>query len=155
MTEQKHTQVNAPSFLNKMSMKTLLGATKKSTIADMLKEGKIKTGHVVVKIVGEVQGTKKGETTFGEYTAFTGTFLARNLINGEEYQSGVLFVDKSATDAIVAKLANINEGDVLEIALQVALQANPDSNVGYNYVTMPLQSASQNKVALMLTKLND
>lgn len=138
--------------LKKMSMKTLLGASKKTTIGDMIKDGRIKTGQVLIKIVGVVTGSRHGSTTYGDYVAFSGDFVAKHDITGEVYQSGELFLDRNTSDQVAAKLAENPDG--VEIAVQVAIQIDPDSSVGYCYVTRPLQAVPQVRMAALLAKLD-
>lgn len=132
--------MSAEKLLKKMSMKTLLDASPANTIKQKLANREIKFNDILVRIVGMVDGKKIGNTTYGEYTAFLGNFIANVVATGDVYESGVLFLDKSTTEAVAQRLDASPDG--VEIAVEVAIvfDPSPDSK-GYMYVTRPLQSA--------------
>ena len=123
----------------KLSAKTL--GFDKPKIMALLDASKGKPVQLYV-IAGRANGVKTGESQYGPWTAFIGSFAAINIAVGknEEYAPGVeirssrAFIPQPMEDAIASAL-NENEGGV-EFSIEVSAVIGDKGD--YEYVCNPL-----------------
>lgn len=100
------------------------------------------------QVVGIATGIQAGESQFGEWKAFIGTFKAVNLQTGEVFTSGKLFLPSVASNYLAGFLGG---SDSVEFALQV--NSIPSDNViGYEYTVEPLIDFAEPKALAELSK---
>lgn len=99
------------------------------------------------KVFGVANGTKEGESNYGHWIAFTGTFKAiRN--DGESFRSGQCFLPATATNLVLPSLKN--EGtNAVEFAFNVGVK-KADNQIGYEYIVEPILNVSDNDPIMLL-----
>lgn len=126
------------NLLSKISMKTI-GADVEAS-----KEGPIALAHVL----GIAKGVKTGQSTYGDWTAFVGSFEAVNLETGEIFRAGKCFLPEIATSLLAGALT---DAETVQFALEIG--ARPAKNaVGYEYTVTPLIGPSESDELSMLKK---
>lgn len=118
------------TLLKKISAKTVMGNVKE--IAKGMKDGERKD---LFKLLGVCKGVKTGESTYGEYTEFHGSFYAINLLTGEEFEGVKAFLIDPWTGMLLGALEG-NES--VEFAITVSIIARDDLPMGYEYVGSPM-----------------
>lgn len=124
------------SIVRKISTKVVVG-----NIGDMVKKGKITEKTAVMRVFGIASGLKKGESNYGEYTAFLGQFRAVNLASGEVFSAGKCFLPVCAQELIEA---NIGPDSRVEFALDIEVVPDDTVQVGYFYSAAPILEPSEN-----------
>lgn len=144
-------------IVGKLSVKTVVGSvpTKDATIP------KVENGNVVtdkdgaavmitvqrgikqglMRVYGQCDSIKLGNTTFGETVEFKGTFEAVNILTGEVYRSSRLFLPPVLTEMVRNEVVAAGDNGV-----QFAFDIGADSaNTphGYQYTITPLSAPSQ------------
>jgi len=120
-------------LISKISTKTVAGTVSKP------KEGE---SAVLYRVLGIANGIKSGESTYGEFTAFTGNFKAINLETGKVYQSGKVFLPSIAQTMLEGALSDANT-DSVEFAFDIGVKHAANA-IGYEYTVTPLVAASDN-----------
>lgn len=131
-------------FKKKLSAKTIIGNVK-----SMVQKGEIKSGELLYRAIGIVDGMRTGSTAYGEFTGFSGEFEVTNMRTGEVFQGAEFFPDRSFTDALKSKLAAV-PGQSVEFALEVLIDVDPDNThypMGFAYITRPIMADSVNRLS--------
>lgn len=125
-------------LLSKLSLKEVYGAVK----IKELHAGK--TPVNLMRVIGLASGVKTGQSTFGDWLAFTGNFKAINLETNEEFRAGKCFLPNIASNLIEGALQNA-EGDV-QFAFDVGVKPVLDrqNKESYEYTVTPLIEAADN-----------
>ena len=100
------------------------------------------------QIIGIANDIKMGESNYGEWIAFLGSFKATNLETGETFRSGKCFLPQTATNLIVPAL---KDSKGVEFAFNVGIK-KADTSIGYEYIVEPLIAASESDPLLLLEK---
>lgn len=164
-------------LVNKLSVKAVVGnpPTKDVRVPKMAngtpvvgKDGEVEYETVqrgikqnVMRVYGQCDKIKLGNTSFGETVEFIGNFEATNMLDGEIYRSTRLFMPPTVTEMVKIEvetvLKNKAEGDTSGAAVQFAFDIGIDSanNAhGYQYTITPLTSPStSDPLALMKASL--
>lgn len=97
----------------------------------------------ILRVLGVARGTKTGTSTFGQWEALTGDFVAIDLTTGEEYRSGVCFMPTIALGLVTGALAGSPDG--VEFAFDIGVKPSakePDSK--YEYTVKPVVKVKEN-----------
>lgn len=90
------------------------------------------------RVYGIANGTKVGRAgANGEPSiALTGSFRGVNLLTGEEFASGKMYLPAIAHDLIAGQLSG--ENNAVQFAFDLGVKADKKSPVGYVHVAVPL-----------------
>lgn len=99
------------------------------------------------QLIGIAVGVKHGNSTYGEWTAFTGDFEARSLYGetaGQSFRSGKLFTPSAVTPLLLTALATDTEtGEIPKVQFALEIGYQPAKNpIGYEYTVRPLVKMS-------------
>lgn len=101
----------------------------------------------LMRVFGQCDRVKLGNTAFGETVEFQGQFEATNMIDGEVYRSNRLFLPPVLTEMVRAQVvAAQGEDGANDAAVQFAFDIGADSanNAhGYQYTIEPLTAPSK------------
>lgn len=127
--------------LKKISVKELLGLSRKDDGAEAIKK-LIAEGHEsIFRIKGDVTGYTTKATSLGESFALTGNFLAQSLISGEMFESSKAYLPKSFSEDIVANFANRQENAIgVGFTAEVLVLKDSSSATGYTYDVKNLET---------------
>jgi len=135
------------SIIKKLSVKAVVGDVKK--LARDLEDGKT---LMLARFVGIAHGTQTGTTDNGDWTAFKGDFGSVNLLTGEEFSAGKLFLPEVAENLTIAALSN---ADTVELGFDIGIKGNTNSVTGYEYIATPLIKPTENNpVTALMAKLD-
>ncbi|MGE0294700.1 MAG: hypothetical protein AB7P97_20305 [Hyphomonadaceae bacterium] len=95
------------------------------------------------KVFGVANGTKSGNTTYGDWTALTGTFEAVREHDGKRFVSGVCFLPNPAGEMLIGALKAQQETDKdSSIRFALAVSVKPvekrDGSDGYEFSAHPI-----------------
>ena len=119
------------NIVKKLSGKVLVGNVK-AYIKD-LQEGQTLD---LYRVVGIARGVKNGTSTFGDYTALMGDFVAEALVGskiGQRSRTGQLFLPDVALNLVSSTVENLSKGEGVELAFTVGITASESSAIGYEY----------------------
>lgn len=127
------------SEMKKLSIKSIMGLSREDDTHKFMIE-KAKNQTVLCAIAGDVTGYRQLATQFGKSFALVGTFVAQNLITGENFEASQLFLPKDAADNLVAQFDQRKE---LEGFINFACQVKvvEDKGQGFMYITTPIRDA--------------
>jgi len=132
----------AIAIVKKLSMKVLVGNVK-AQIKD-LQEGQ---SVDIARVVGIARGLRHGTSTYGDFTALTGDFVAEALVGakvGSRFRTGQLFLPDVAQNLVQPTVENLAKGDGVEMAFTIGVIATESSNTGYEYTASFLVEPSAN-----------
>lgn len=97
-------------------------------------------------IFGQIESHEVGDSTFGEYVAYLGTFKAINLDTGEVYRSKKCLFPQLVSDALVDAVIDAEANKtIVEAAVRIGMRrtvkfdkAGAETGIGYEYTMMPL-----------------
>ncbi len=93
----------------------------------------IDTKKLLCTIIGSVVGSKIVSTTYGDSTAFMGTFEGTNLDTGETFKSNVCYLPSIAEVPLAVAVAKIKESEkIINFACKIGVMP-ADTQVGYEY----------------------
>lgn len=121
------------SLVSKLTIAKIHGKIKRDAIPE---EGVLP----LVRVMGQATGIKTGVSTYGEWCAFTGRFVAINIATGEEFTSPVVFLPSVATD-LMRPVVAAADGQPVEFAFDLAVRRIPkkaENDNGYEYAVKPL-----------------
>jgi hypothetical protein len=126
-------------LVKKLSMKSM-GIDGKA-IAKDLKSGESVN---VFRIAGTAGGVKRGESTYGTWQAFLGSFVAVDLKDQtRQFQAGMAFLPDVVTELLV-KAVEFSDAETGEVGtrdvafdLTVGIQQDDKSTTGYVYTVTP------------------
>jgi hypothetical protein len=115
------------SIISKMSVKGL-GCNPK-------KVDDTNTPLALCQIFGKADGIKVGEGRDGRvWQCLTGNFAGINLVNGEEYRSGKLFLPAGIQEVVENAVKSLGEGSDVTVRFGLQISAVVASNpIGYSY----------------------
>ena len=128
------------SLVKKISAKTVCGNVK-ALVKDLETGQKLAIMEVIGLVRPGAAGIQTGETDNGVWTAFKGGFEAINLVTGESYMAGKLFLPDVAQDLILQTVENA-EHDV-QIHFLIGVREDETSAPGYTYYAEPMMKASE------------
>lgn len=126
------------TMLKKLGAKQILGDVKKVVASACAEDG---ATAEVYSIYGVTNGIKTGTGTYGEWTAFQGTFEAINYASGEKFAAIQCFIPEPLQTMIKAALA---ENDDVKFAFTVSVKRRDDLKEGYEYLVIPHKEAQAN-----------
>lgn len=135
--------MTAPAFKKKLSAKTIVGDVRK-----MVRTGELKGGETLYRAIGIAEGTRTGESNYGQWTSFSGTFEVINVLTGEVYQGAEFFPDKGFTDALLSRM-QANPGQSVEFALEVGIDVSDDYPTGFAYVARPIVERAHDRLGAL------
>lgn len=97
--------------------------------------------QALMRIVGLATGSKAGNSTFGEFIAFTGQFQATNILTGEIYRAGKIFFPKMIEDLLATQVAATENG--VEFAFDIGVKPSGNAH-GYEYTVTTLMAIAEN-----------
>jgi hypothetical protein len=99
----------------------------------------------VARVYGFLNGMETVKTTLGDSVRFSGEVEAANLLNGELFRSGKLFVPAVGEVALVNELGSMEEGEKLKFGMEIAIERNTGKGGGvkYKYSIKPLIEMKQ------------
>lgn len=128
------------TMIKKLSVKAVCGDVKKF-VRDNLSD---ETPSVAcMRVVGIAHGMQTGSTDNGDWTAFKGGFEATNLISGETFAAGKLFLPEVAEDLVLTALSG-DDVESVNLAFDIGVKINESSVTGYEYFATPLIKPSEN-----------
>ena len=124
-----------------MSKKTGLNLVNKVSIASVVgKIGKPEAPQALMRVLGLATTYETGETQYGEFIAFKGSFEATNLMTGEVFRAGKCFLPDVAANLMSAQLA-ASSGETgfkgVQFAFEIGYKPS-DTLIGYEYTVTPL-----------------
>ena len=79
-----------------------------------------------------------GQSTFGEFTKFNGSFEATNVKTGESFRSGNILLPRIVEDLLRGALDDREDANsALEFALEIGVKYS-ENPMGYEYTVRPL-----------------
>lgn len=137
MTQSK--QAPKMELLSKISLKSVYGAV------DIKKLHEGKTTLNLMRVLGIASGVKTGQSSFGDWLAFTGNFKAIDLTTGNEFRSGKIFLPAIASGLIEGAIQQA-EADSVQFAFDIGVKPVQDrqGKDSYEYTVTPLVEAQDN-----------
>lgn len=130
------------NIVKKLSAKVLMGNVK--TYTKDLQEGQTVD---LFKVIGIARGFRTGTSTYGDFTALTGDFVAEALVGakiGQRFRTGQLFLPDVAMNLVAPTVEGLGKGEGVELAFNVGIVAAESSNTGYEYTCSFLIEAAPN-----------
>ncbi len=132
-------------LVNKLSVKAIIGG--KGNILETVMKDK-ENEHIVARIIGIASGIKTGEGDNGPWTGLTGQFKGVNVLTGEEFRSGILFMPSVAQDMVVGAL--MGDTKAVEFGFDITAKYDEESATSYVYGAVPLFESSESDPLSML-----
>ena len=114
------------NVIKKISIKTCFGG-KKEIFGNL--------GNDVLRVYGKARGIKTGQTQYGTWTAFIGSFRAVNLATGESFASSKIFLPNQAEEMLLGVLG---DNEVVDFGFDIGVMENDASATGYEFTVKPL-----------------
>lgn len=126
----------AQQLVKKLSLKAIVGRVDVKKLHEDNKEVDL------FNIGGTCTGTKTGNSQYGEWNAFTGTFGAIRLDDGEVFRGVQLFLPEIA-EAFVLPTVMESKGQPVEFAFIIGVKPafKQDGSATYEYTVKPIQVA--------------
>lgn len=134
-------------ILKKVTAKAVLGSM--ADIRKALRDGG-ENARLSFDLFGIVTGAIAKDTEYGESLGFTGDFYAVNKQTGETFRAGTAYLPKAAEHVLGAAVLNAGENSKIEVALNIAVRANDESNTGYVYEVSTMLAQTAEDPVLML-----
>lgn len=104
---------------------------------------KIKKSVVIdqdlMRVAGIITETKEKSTDYGVSTCFIGTIRGLNLLTGETFDGGELYLPETAQIFLNNHIKGLGENFVsIQFAFDIGVKANLKSTVGYEFTVKPL-----------------
>lgn len=110
----------------------------------------LQKGGDLIAIKGEIKSIVSGESTYGTFTGFTGSFEAVNLLHIEDvYVSFKCFLPELAQELVKN---NFEKNGVTEFKLKIGTIPN-DSTLGYEYVVNSLDEQIESEFVSNIKQL--
>lgn len=147
-TENTAAKSKGPTALSKLSAASVYGKIK---VADIPAEGELP----IMRLAGIASGTKRGQSTYGEWVSLTGQMAATNAKTGEIFVGANGFVPAAMGDALVTALEAAQKEDAnatLKFSLDVSVKRSPrNPDEKYEYIIRPvIESDVKNEAMLLL-----
>lgn len=118
----------------------------KQIVGDLLDQDEVPATQELYTIIGLCNGLKVGESTYGPWTSFTGTFEAVRADNRQRYQSGRVFLPEPVSSMTAAQLMdaqNHDKGATVAFAFAIG-RKKAKTPVGYEFTCKPLVKLAAN-----------
>lgn len=102
----------------------------------------------VMRVFGQCDKIKLGNTQYGETVEFLGNFEATNILTGEVYRGSRLFLPPVLTDMLRAEVVAAGETGV-QFAFDIGIDSANNAH-GYQYTITPLSAPSQSDPLSMM-----
>ena len=123
-------------LIKKITIKTCGGFSvariKEVMTAANLSEGQ---GVPLLKIAGEANGAKTGQTDKGDYVKFKGQFVGTDMTTGELYSAGECILPHYLGSQLAIALT---EGESVRFAFEIGAQRADTAITGYAFTVKPL-----------------
>jgi hypothetical protein len=145
-------------ILNKLSVKTVVGNVPTrdveipkmengSPVLDKDKKVVMQTvqrgiKQEIMRVYGQCDRIKLGNTSFGETVEFQGTFEAVNILTGEVNRSPRLFLPPTLTEMVRAEVVAAGDKGV-QFAFDIGIDSANNAH-GFQYTITPLAAPAQN-----------
>lgn len=136
MAEAATAESQEVSFKRKITVKEVCG---KPQLEDIVEKKK----YALMRVFGHAHRVKLGSTDMGEYQKLLGQFEAINLLTGEVFQAPQCIMPEPGNGMIAEQLLGENPADSVSFALEIGVQRDESSAVGYVYWTKPLLKAKE------------
>lgn len=142
------TATQGPKLVLKLSAKTVIGNVRNLLPRDELNDDKTvkvnRNGESVklMRVIGQCTGMKTGESQFGPWIAFTGSFQAIKMETGEIFRSGKIFLPEVA-EQLLAPLVMEADGKAVEFAFDIEAKRDDSLAIGYIYEVTPLLEVAE------------
>lgn len=123
-------------LLQKLSYKTVVGKVNRRELPED------KSDLLVMRVIGQASKSITVNTDFGASIGFIGNFEATNVITGEVFRSGKMFLPPVAANLLDGAVAAANGGAV-DFAFDIGVK-EADNQIGYEYTASPLIEAGAN-----------
>ena len=147
MAEKKQTEAPAqetaaaddtgPEIVGKISTAKIVGE---------IKGADLKGPVALMRTIGIANGYKTGKSTYGDWTAFKGSFECERLSDGKTFVGSSLFLPPSVTEMIYTALqSNIDKesGEMQAVEFAFEIGVKPAKNpIGYEYTVKSLVKAA-------------
>lgn len=149
MATKKETAAPEAQQVRKMSVKNV-GYTMKE-----VREHAEKFPNVpLVVFAGKTASTKMGESDYGPWCRFVGTFAARTH-KGEIFTSHGLHLPADGEEMLVGAMASAGDGDEAQFTIEVYVRENNTAATGYEYACRPVGKVSFTDAAIALLGESD
>jgi hypothetical protein len=137
--------------IRKITIKTC-GDFSIKRIKEVMEAAQLEEGQSLplLKIVGECNGAKSGQTDKGEFTKLTGNFVGTDMTTGELYQSAVCILPEFVGAALGA--AALQSGSV-RFAFEIGAKRKDNAITGYEFTVKPLIETKPTDAVLELMAL--
>ena len=138
------------NIIKKITVKTVLGDVKKMVLGDKKKgvEGlDVKTD--VMRVAGIARRMETGESEYGPWVKFKGSFMGTNLITGEEFRAGSAMLPEVASE-LLEEAMNAEGAENVKFGFDVAVTPDDSIAIGYQYSVTPLIEATEDDPLLSL-----
>ena len=149
------------NLVNKISFKSVCGNPELQPLEMTDENGQKKTvlrgvEKLYMRLVGVVRKYETVTSQYGDSVAFAGEFRAVNLLTGEVYNGGKLFLPNVAESFVYNAFLNqeMVEGfNGLELAFDLGIKPS-NTAMGYEYTVKPLiEQTATDRLAAMLNSL--
>lgn len=147
-------QNSGPAMIRKITTKTVCGDVKK-----LVHGGTVTAKNTaIMRVLGHVQALKDGESDFGPWVAFIGTFEATNLLTGEVYMSAKALLPGVIADLIEGQLKAVQKDDpeaTVQFAVEVTVSPDESVAIGYTYGVTPLIQRAADPLDALRLEVNE
>jgi len=127
-----------PEIVGKISTAKIIGKIDPATLTA--------AGTALMRTIGIANGYKTGKSTYGDWTAFKGSFECVRLSDGATFVGSSLFLPPSVTEMIYTALqANIDKesGEMQSVQFAFEIGVKKATNpIGYEYTVKSLVKAA-------------
>lgn len=151
--------MNAPQkmeLVSKLSLKKIIGKVDVKALHEMAATD-ANAQVELFNIGGTCNGTKTGNTTFGEFTAFLGNFAAVRLSDNMIFRGPQLFLPTVA-ESYIRPVVDAAAGQPVEFAFIIGVKpmTKPSGELSYEYTVKPIAAPDTvDPLADMLKKLQN
>lgn len=133
-------------IVKKLSAKTIIGNVLGAfTVDEKTKQPVIGELVALFQVVGIAVTIKTGTSTYGDWQSFKGTFEATNLLTGEVFRAGELFLPEVAENMLVGPVTQHGEVQFgFEIGARSVKDRTNDQIVKYEFTCKPLLDTAEN-----------
>lgn len=106
----------------------------------------------IATIYGIAQKAESITTTFGDSVRFAGSFKGCNLVTGETFRSGKVFLPGIVEEMLADAVADAPDGGV-EFAFVIGVEHSEKGSMGYAYTVRPLTKIKESDALAHLDSL--
>lgn len=120
------------TLLKKLSVATVYG--------EIAKDSEVVVESLpIMRVFGIASGIVTGQSSFGDWLAFSGDFGGINLITGEAFRAPKAFIPQPAQGLLEAALT---KSDNVEFAFEIGVKPSKKGSMGYEYTVRPIKEAT-------------